>query len=119
MNFVKGVSITGLTTFLISIIAFLNNVIVTRQIGPEGRGQYSVLTNLIMFMTLILGEGIRRSNTILVGRNVNDVKKIININILYGILVTFMMLLLYLRTIQNCLILNIHHKQTKELQQIL
>ncbi len=71
MNFFKGFFITFLSTIVLTLFGILNNVIITRQIGADGRGQYAVIMNFILLLSLLLGEGLRRSNTILVGNNKN------------------------------------------------
>lgn len=92
MNFIKGLSITGGTTVLITIIAFLNNVIVTNQIGADGRGKYVIITNIILLFSLLLGEGIKRSNTILVGNDRSNLSKLISQTLVYGIFLSILFL---------------------------
>ncbi|MCF8393829.1 MAG: hypothetical protein K9H06_08005, partial [Melioribacteraceae bacterium] len=53
---------------------------VTRYLGPEGRGQYSIVANLIIIITLFLGEGIRRSNIIQIGSKSNSIRSVFNFN---------------------------------------
>jgi O-antigen/teichoic acid export membrane protein len=93
MNFLKGFSITASANVILVIVAFLNNVIITRQIGPEGRGQYTVIINLVMLLTLFLGEGVRRSNTIIVGKDNLRIKNVITTTFIY---VCFTAVLLFL-----------------------
>ena len=69
MRFFKAFYITGFITGIVTLLAFVNNVILTRYLGPEGRGEYSIVANLILILALIFGEGIRRSNIIAVGRH--------------------------------------------------
>lgn len=95
MNFLKSFSITASSNAILVIVAFLNNVIITRQIGAEGRGQYIVVTNLILLLTLFLGEGIRRSNTIIVGKDKTAISKLILINFIYSIFITILLLVIF------------------------
>ena len=78
MQFLKDFSITSLTSVVITLIALLNNIIITRQIGPEGRGIYSVISNIILLLSLLFGEGVRRSNTILIGQVRSNLNKLVN-----------------------------------------
>lgn len=87
MTFLKNFWITGSTTLVITILAFLNNIIVTRTLGPEGRGVYAVISNLVLFLVLIFGEGIRRSNTILAGKNENLVRTLFSQTLTYSLLI--------------------------------
>ena len=96
MSFLKGVSLTGITTLIVTFVAFFNNVIVTRQIGPDGRGKYVLISNIILFLTLVLGEGIRRTNTILIGNNKKDLPKLITQTIFFGLFLTIVFLLIFL-----------------------
>jgi len=95
MNFIKGLSITSGTTVLITIIAFLNNVIVTRQIGADGRGKYVVISNIILMFALLFGEGIIRSNTLLVGNSKSNLSKLISQTLVYGILLFIVFLIIF------------------------
>jgi len=71
MRFIKSFSMTFSSTILLTIFGIFNNIIITRQIGVVDRGKYSVIMNFIMIIALVLGEGIKRSNTIIVGQNKN------------------------------------------------
>lgn len=68
MNFIKGFSISSFASVIILTFGFLNNILITRYLGPEGRGIYAVLSNFIILALLLLGEGVRRRNTLLVGQ---------------------------------------------------
>lgn len=93
MNFLKGFSLTALASLVITVVAFVNNLIITRQIGPEGRGQYSVLYSLVLLLSLLFGEGIRRSNTIFVGKNKNTLNFLVIQTIVYSILIGAILIL--------------------------
>ena len=98
MKFTKEFIVTTFSTITATLIAFLNNVIITRQLGPEDRGRYAILFNLIIIFTLVLGEGIRRTSTINVGRNNAFLKKYLDFSFLYFISILFALILLYLLT---------------------
>lgn len=68
MNFFRNFLITSSSTLTVTVLALLNNILITRQLGPDGRGIYAVVSNLVLLLMLIFGEGIRRSNTILIGK---------------------------------------------------
>lgn len=96
MKFLKGFYISAFSNILIVFFAFFNNVIITRQLGPEGRGKYTVLINLILLLTLFLGEGIRRSNTIIIGKNRSEIKNLIFTTIIYSVLLLLVLIIFYL-----------------------
>lgn len=83
MKFFKAFYITGFTSIIVTIFAFFTNVIVTRYLGPEGRGNYSIVSNLILVLTLVLGEGIRRNNVILIGNKSSSIKNVFSKNLIY------------------------------------
>ncbi len=90
MNFFRAFYITGATSVLVTIIAFFNNVIVTRFLGPEKRGKYSIAINIVMIFALILGEGLRRGNVILVGKEKLSVSKVVNRTFVYVLLLALL-----------------------------
>lgn len=87
MSFVKDFWLSSFTTFLITILAFGNNVIVTRYLGPDGRGKYSIISYAIMFLALVFGEGVRRMNTVLVGNDRSTFFNLIKFNLIYILIV--------------------------------
>jgi len=95
MSFFKEFWITGSAHILHLIVSFFNTIIVTRYLGPEGRGKYTVVTNFIVFLSLIFGEGIRRKNTILVGKNREYLTKLILQTFSTGLLITFFFSLVF------------------------
>ncbi len=76
MSFIKDFWVSSTSTILVTGIAFLNNAIITRHLGPDGRGKYSVIIYLVLLLTLILGEGIRRRNTIILGKDNRIISKV-------------------------------------------
>ncbi|MDZ7765240.1 MAG: oligosaccharide flippase family protein [Melioribacteraceae bacterium] len=95
MNFLRAFYITGATTVFVTLIGFLNNIVLTRYLGPEGRGQYSILINLMTLLYLLFGEGIRRTNTIIIGNDKNQLNYTLLLSIKYFILVSILFLIAY------------------------
>lgn len=95
MNFFKSFLITSSTTIIATLLAIINNVIVTRALGPEGRGVYAVISNLVIFLALIFGEGIRRSNTIFAGKNNKLVRTLLFQTLVYSILILIFLSISY------------------------
>ena len=95
MNFLKGFTITGFSTILITLVAFFNNVIVTRQIGADGRGKYVVISNIIVILSLLLGEGIRRTNTLLISEDKRNLAKLVVQTLIYAFVISVLFLLFY------------------------
>lgn len=95
MNFFKSFSITFTTTILLTFFGIANNIIITRQIGVEGRGQYAVIMNFVLLLSLLLGEGIRRSSIILVGSNKNYLQDLVKKSFYYAIIVLFLLFAIF------------------------
>lgn len=111
MNFFKSFSITFITTILLTIFGILNNVVITRQIGADGRGQYAVIMNFVLLLSLLFGEGIRRSNTILIGNNKNYFVDLVKKSLIVFLFLLFLLLTVSLNSdILNFLLPNISSK---------
>lgn len=82
-TFFKNFAVTSFSNILILVFALLNNVLITRWLGPEGRGVYAVVSTIVIFISLLLGDGLRRSNTIIVGKDSSTLKRLIIINFYY------------------------------------
>jgi len=80
MLFFRQFLITGAATFIVVFVSFFNNIIVTRQLGPELRGKYTVIITLVMLLSLLFGEGIRKTSTILSGDQKENIKGVITLN---------------------------------------
>jgi len=100
MNFFKAFYLTGATTVLVTIISFFNNVFVTRFLGAEGRGKYSIVMNIVMILSLIFGEGLRRGNVIFVGRSKANISRVVARTLIYTlVLVLFFLPLVYYKNL--------------------
>ncbi len=97
MNFSKGFSLGFISTLVITIVTFLNNIIITRQLGPEGRGKYAILITMVLLFTFLLGEGIRKSNTLLSAKSKENIRILLYKTSIYclGLLVIFILLYLF------------------------
>lgn len=96
MRFFKDFSTSAITSGIVVLITLLNNIIITRQLGTEGRGLYSILSNIIVFVGLIFGEGLRRSNTILIGNSKSILNNLVNNSLLFSFLFSVLLAFLYL-----------------------
>lgn len=94
MSFLRDFWITGFTSIIITTIAILNNIIITRYLGPEGRGKYSVVSYIVLFLALLLGEGVRRFNTITIGRNPKSITGLLKFNMIYLSILSLILVLL-------------------------
>jgi O-antigen/teichoic acid export membrane protein len=95
MRFAKGFSITGVSSVLIIILAFVNNILITRYLGPEYRGIYQVASYIILFISLIFGEGIRRNNTIVIGKSAGYLKFLFTNTVKNSLIIVVPLVLFY------------------------
>lgn len=68
--FIRQVSETYLTRVLIVALGFVNSVLVTRLLGPEGRGLFAVATTVAAIGVQLGNLGLHSSNTYQVSRDV-------------------------------------------------
>lgn len=96
MSFFNNLLISSSTSIVVTIISILSNIIVTRALGPSGRGIYAVVSNLIVFLVLIFGEGIKRSNTILIGEKKDNLKFLVFFTLKFSALLALFLSLAFI-----------------------
>ncbi len=69
MSFSKSFSLRLARDVGVIVMALGNNVMLTRFLGAEGRGQYAILSTTAILLTLFFGQMISRSNSYLVGKD--------------------------------------------------
>ncbi len=67
--FVRQVSETYLTRFLIVVLGLVNSILVTRILGPEGRGMFAVAVTIAAIGVQLGNLGLHSSNTYYVARD--------------------------------------------------
>ncbi|HID95735.1 MAG TPA: hypothetical protein EYP53_06735 [Candidatus Latescibacteria bacterium] len=95
MTFLQSFSLRMVSQGLFFVIAFANNVLITRALGPEGRGYYALLATTVAVLVMLLGEGIRQSNAYLVGKNSDRAPQLFSNTLFYGGAVASVLLFLY------------------------
>jgi len=63
MRLLKIFSVSFIAQGMLLAIGFVNSIIITRNLGVSGRGQYAMTMNIVLVLALILGDGLFRSNT--------------------------------------------------------
>ncbi|MDR3587451.1 MAG: oligosaccharide flippase family protein [Desulfosporosinus sp.] len=86
MGFTKSVMITFLSNLLLFFLSIINTTILSRVLGPAGKGVVDVANNFLSFATLILGMGFAASNIYFLGKKKENVDKIFGNNILIVVL---------------------------------
>jgi len=62
MKFLTSFVITLFGQGVVLVVGFLNAVLITRQLGRAGRGEYAMVSFLVMALGVLFGEGIHRTN---------------------------------------------------------
>lgn len=86
MGFTKSVTITFLSNLLLFFLSIINTTILSRVLGPEGKGVVDVAINFLSFATLILGMGFAASNVYFLGKNRDTLAEVIGNNIVVSLL---------------------------------
>lgn len=68
MNFLRGFSLSACSTGLVFGIGFFNQALLANHLSREQYGLLSLWTTAILLGTMVLGEWLRRGNTIVVGQ---------------------------------------------------
>ncbi|MFZ3103062.1 MAG: flippase [Desulfitobacteriaceae bacterium] len=89
MGFTKSVTITFLSNLLQFLMAIITATILSRMLGPDGKGIVDVANNLLIFAVLFLGLGLASSNVFFLGKKRDQLEQIIGNNIWLTILGAF------------------------------
>lgn len=95
MRFRKAFLITLVVQGIIFILSLINGVLLTRVIGTEGRGIYSLLTATVGLLALFMGGGLNFSNTYYTGKDKEKVSIILSNSVVFGIAICILIWLLY------------------------
>lgn len=86
MGFTKSVTITFLSNLLLFFLSIINTTVLSRVLGPEGKGVVDVANNFLSFGTLVLGMGFAASNVYFLGKRKEAKNEVIGNNILISLL---------------------------------
>lgn len=92
MRFIKSTAITVVSNGLIFLISMLSAVILSRLLGPSGRGVVDVATNFLSFAILIFGWGLSLANVYVIGQEREKISQVLGDN-LFLALPTFLLLI--------------------------
>ncbi|MCK4590792.1 MAG: polysaccharide biosynthesis C-terminal domain-containing protein [Candidatus Latescibacteria bacterium] len=96
MTFFRSLSFKVSADAIVFAVGFANSVLITRILGPTGRGHYVLLATTINLLALFFGEGLRRSNAYLVGKDRSRARRLFPNTIFWGGTVGFLLLGLFL-----------------------
>lgn len=93
-NLKSGFFEMAVTRVLTFATAFLSNIVISRWLGPAGRGEYGIYTTAVMLMAVPFGSGISAANTVIAGQRPQARRQLLMNSMLYAIL--FVLPLLFL-----------------------
>jgi len=85
MTFLRSFWFRLISEGVVFVTAMGNAVLISRVLGTEGRGYYSILATTVAILSLLLGEGISRSNTYLTGRERGRIPRLFANTMLYSL----------------------------------
>ena len=91
MNFFRGFSINLVCAGLTVCIGLANQVIITRSLGAQGRGELTLIATFIMLATLLMGEWLSRGNTYLTGKE-GEGRRVIANTLVYSLALAVLLL---------------------------
>ena len=68
MNFIRGVSLNGISTGIVFSLGLVNQWLLANHLGKAGYGQLALWTTTAVIAATLLGEWLRRGTTYVVGR---------------------------------------------------
>ena len=89
MRFLHSFSLRLVSSGMVFAAALGNHILITRVLGPEGRGHYTLLSTTVMLLTVAFGEAIGRSNPYLVGRDPKKLAPLSTNTVCFGMVVIF------------------------------
>lgn len=95
MRFGQAFLITTGTQGVIYAFGFVSGVVLTRAIGAEGRGVYSLILTIVGLLSLLMGGGLNCSNIYHTGKDKEKAAIIFSNSILFGIGISILIWLMY------------------------
>ena len=96
MTFFRSLSFKVAADAIVFAVGFANSVLITRILGPTGRGHYVLLATTINLLALFFGEGLRQSNAYLVGKDRSRAGSLFSNTVFWGGTVGFLLFGLFL-----------------------
>jgi len=87
MTLLRIFSTSFLAEGVVIFVGFVNSIIITRALGVEGRGQYSLTMTIVSVLSLVFGDGLSRANTYLTSRGRHNTKGLFGNLTVYTILI--------------------------------
>ncbi len=94
MTLLRIFSTSFLAEGVVTFVGFVNSIIITRALGVEGRGQYSLAMTIVTVSSLVFGDGLSRANTFLTSRDAKNTKALFGNSMIFTVFIAIFLLLL-------------------------
>ncbi len=89
MRFLHSFSLRLFSVGLVVVAALGNQTLISRLLGPEGKGHYTLLSTTVRLLGVVFGEAFARSNPYFVGRDPKKLAPLSTNTLCYGMAVFF------------------------------
>lgn len=96
MKFIKSTILTFFSNIFIFGISIITTILISRALGPDGRGTLGVANNIVAFALLMLGFGLEAANIFFVGKDRNNVGRIFSYNLLISFSALIIALMIFI-----------------------
>lgn len=96
MGFIRSTALTFISNGLAFVVTMASAVVLSRFLGPAGRGVVDVGTNFLSFSILILGLGLPMANVFVVGKERKELSAVLGSNLLLALPTFFLLMPLFL-----------------------
>lgn len=96
LGFIRSTALTFISNGLAFVVTMASAVVLSRFLGPAGRGVVDVGTNFLSFSILILGLGLPMANVFVVGKERKELSAVLGSNLLLALPTFFLLMPLFL-----------------------
>jgi len=89
MRFLHSFSLRLFSDGLVVASALGNQTLISRLLGPEGKGHYTLLSTTVRLLVVVFGEALARSNPYFVGRDPKKLAPLSTNTVCYGMAMIF------------------------------
>ncbi|HPG41581.1 MAG TPA: oligosaccharide flippase family protein [bacterium] len=92
MSLLRIFTTSFLAEGVVIIVGFINSIIITRSLGVEGRGEYSLGMTIVTILSLVFGDGLCRANTYLTSKDKRNVPSLFGNLVVYNSVMAIILL---------------------------
>jgi len=84
MSLLRIFTTSFLAEGVVIFVGLINSIVITRSLGVEGRGEYSLGMTIITILSLVFGDGLCRANTYLTSKDKHNVPALFGNLVVYN-----------------------------------